>query len=133
MAVLVRDARIVVTNDTGMSHLAAALATPSVVICSGADPARFAPADSTRHRVLSVPIACRPCMHAECPIGHPCALAISVEQVLQTIASLLQDAGATAPSLLQGARSARPGAHQGAQQGTQQVARPMQTNVMPPT
>lgn len=93
LAVLVRDARIVVTNDTGMSHLAAALATPSVVICSGADPARFAPADSSRHRVLWAPIACRPCMHATCPIGHPCALAISVEQVLQSVGALLQESG----------------------------------------
>lgn len=95
LAVLVRDARIVVTNDTGMSHIAAALATRSVVICSGADPARFAPADATRHRVLAVPIACRPCLHAECPIGHPCALAISVEQVLQTVEAVLRDPGAS--------------------------------------
>ena len=96
LAVLVRDARIVVTNDTGMSHMAAALATRSVVICSGADPARFAPADHARHRVLSVPVACRPCLHAVCPIGHPCALAISVDHVLQTIEVLLQDDGARA-------------------------------------
>ena len=100
LAVLVRNARIVVTNDTGMSHMAAALATRSVVVCSGADPDRFAPLDRSRHCVLSAPIACRPCLHAECPIGHPCALAISVEQVLHAIEALLQDdAAPVAPSV----------------------------------
>lgn len=48
-AALIEGAEIVVTNDTGTSHLAAALRTPSVVIFIASDPARWAPADTLRH------------------------------------------------------------------------------------
>ena len=57
LAVLVRDAALVLTNDTGVSHLAAAVRAPSVVIFTATDPARWAPADPTRHRAVQVPSA----------------------------------------------------------------------------
>ena len=78
---IVAGARLVVCNDTGVSHVAAALRTPSVVVSCGADPWRFAPLDRSCHDVLHERMACRPCQHDHCPIGHPCALAIDVERV----------------------------------------------------
>ena len=45
-AALIEAAAVVVTNDTGTSHLAAALRVPSVVIFIASDPARWAPADA---------------------------------------------------------------------------------------
>lgn len=90
LAVLVARARMVICNDTGMSHVAAAVATPSVVICSGADPRRWAPLDSNLHRVLHADMPCRPCAHAECPMGgHPCADSVSAGQVLAESLNLL--------------------------------------------
>jgi len=52
-AALIARARLLVCNDTGVSHLADAVRTPSVVISTGDNPARWAPIDAARHRVLS--------------------------------------------------------------------------------
>lgn len=82
VAALVQSARLVLTNDTGMSHLATAVHTPSVVLAMGSDPSRWAPLDNHRHRCLAAPIACRPCNYETCPIGFPCATALEVSKVV---------------------------------------------------
>ena len=52
LGVLLEGARLLVCNDTGVSHVAAGLGLPSVVISTGDNPARWAPIDGRRHRVL---------------------------------------------------------------------------------
>jgi len=91
LAALVGRCRLVVCNDTGMSHVAAARRTPSVVIASGSDVRRWAPLDGRRHSVLSVNVPCRPCSHATCPIGHPCALGVTVDDVLARVRRHLEE------------------------------------------
>lgn len=52
IAVLLKQSRLLVCNDTGVSHLADALAVNSVVIFSNSDSKRWAPLDRQRHRVV---------------------------------------------------------------------------------
>lgn len=52
-AALVAQLDLLVTNDTGASHLAAAVGTPSVVLFGPTRPAEYAPLDAERHRVVN--------------------------------------------------------------------------------
>lgn len=85
LGALVEGAELVLCNDTGVSHIAAALETPSVVVSSGADAARWAPLAAELHPVLWAPMACRPCAHAVCPTGHGCAKAIGVDEAIAAV------------------------------------------------
>ncbi|MFC4278561.1 glycosyltransferase family 9 protein [Achromobacter aloeverae] len=89
LAALMRDCALLVCNDTGVSHIAAGVGAPSVVIACGSDAARWAPLDRTRHKVLFHDLPCRPCAHRVCPIGHPCATAVGVEDVLAAVQAKL--------------------------------------------
>jgi len=89
-AALVSAAALIVANDTGASHIAAAVGTRSVIIASGSDVARWAPHDAWRHKVLWRDVACRPCMHVTCPIPrHPCATGVYADDVVMAAAGLL--------------------------------------------
>lgn len=87
---LLRGARLLVCNDTGASHVAAALRVPSVVTSCGGEAARWAPADRRLHRVLAKAAPCRPCAFSDCPYGHPCAEALTVSEVLAAIEDQLR-------------------------------------------
>ena len=92
LGALVEWATQVVCNDTGISHIAAALGTPSVVVANGSDVSRWAPADKQRHRVLWHDLPCRPCSHDHCPHGQACAQAVPVQAVAQQSLRLLRGA-----------------------------------------
>ncbi len=83
LGALVEKAAVVVSNDTGISHIAAALRRPSVVVANGSDVSRWAPADARRHRVFWHDLPCRPCAHSVCPHGQACALAVEAGPVIR--------------------------------------------------
>jgi len=93
LAALLRASRLLVCNDTGVSHVAAAVGARSVVVASGSDVRRWAPLDAARHTVLWCDASCRPCSHHECPIGHPCALGVGTAQVLRCAQEALVQQG----------------------------------------
>jgi ADP-heptose:LPS heptosyltransferase len=88
-AAIVERARLLVCNDTAVSHMAAALRVPSVVVTLGSDPERWASRDRGLHRAVWEPVACRPCAHAQCPIGHPCAQSLMPSRVALEARALL--------------------------------------------
>jgi ADP-heptose:LPS heptosyltransferase len=97
LGALLRGARLLVCNDTGVSHIAAALKVPSIVVACGSEVARWAPPDRRLHRVLAAPAPCRPCAHAVCPVGHGCALDLRTDEVLAALASLLHESTSHIP------------------------------------
>jgi heptosyltransferase-2 len=82
---------LVVTNDTGPAHIAAALGRPTLVIFGPTNPLTtrpFAPvAEILRH-----PPDCAPCMLRDCPIDHRCMTAITVDEVFEHSHALLKRA-----------------------------------------
>jgi ADP-heptose:LPS heptosyltransferase len=52
LGLLISQARLLVCNDTGVSHIAAAMHTPSVILYSTSDPRRWRPLDHQLHRAV---------------------------------------------------------------------------------
>ena len=86
---LIAGADFVVSNDSGLMHVAAALGRPQVALFGSSSPEHTPPA-SPAARVLWLRIECSPCYQRECPLGHfRCMKEIGVEMVsnqLKTIA-----------------------------------------------
>ena len=70
---LVADARGVVSNDSGLMHVAAAFGRPQVALFGSSDP-RHTPPRSPRARVLWLHLPCSPCFARQCPLGHTACL-----------------------------------------------------------
>jgi ADP-heptose:LPS heptosyltransferase len=90
MAALLTGARLLVSNDTGASHIATAVRTPSVVVVLGSQPDRWAPLNAQRHRTVMKPVECRPCAYHECPIGFHCERQVQPADVIDTIQHILE-------------------------------------------
>lgn len=82
---------LVVTNDTGPAHIAAALGRPTLVIFGPTNPLTTRPF-APEAEVLRHPPDCAPCMLRDCPIDHRCMTAITVDEVFERSQALLKRA-----------------------------------------
>lgn len=73
---------LLVTNDTGPAHIAAALGRPTLVIFGPTNPLTTRPF-SPYGEIIREPPDCAPCMLRDCPIDHRCMTAISPEYVFE--------------------------------------------------
>ena len=85
---LLSVADLVISNDTGPAHIAAALGRPTLVIFGPTNPLTTRPYSSTA-TVVREPPDCAPCMLRDCPIDHRCMTAISVEEIVSRSVALL--------------------------------------------
>ncbi len=88
---LLARARLLVTNDTGPMHLAAALGTPVLALFGATDPRVSAPRGPGLSRIVMDPEPCSPCFLRDCPIpGHPCLTKIGTARVLREAREMLE-------------------------------------------
>ncbi len=97
---LVQRCSLMITNDTGARHIAAALNVAVVTLFGSTDP-RWTTLNFPRERIVRVPVPCSPCQDKLCrqPAGstyHQCMTAITPEMVLAAAGELLDLPGGAA-------------------------------------
>lgn len=90
---------VLVTNDTGPMHLAAAVGTPTVTLWGSSDPAEVRPVGARDVRVSGADLPCKPCFKNHCPrtgLGtilseahNECMELIALDQVTEATMSML--------------------------------------------
>ena len=84
----------VVSNDSGLMHVAAALGRPTMGVYGSTDP-RHTPPAAHRSATLWLHLDCSPCFQRTCPLGHSnCLRGIAPEAVWGRLQSLFPDAAA---------------------------------------
>ncbi|RLA43833.1 MAG: lipopolysaccharide heptosyltransferase II [Gammaproteobacteria bacterium] len=87
---LLSCASLVITNDSGLMHIAAALSRPLVAIYGSTSPA-FTPPLGKQVETLAIPVECGPCFERECPLQHlKCLNELLPELVLAAIDRLAE-------------------------------------------
>jgi heptosyltransferase-2 len=74
------ESSLMITNDSGPMHIAAALGVPTVAVFGSTDERVTSPF-GRRTRVVKNPVECSPCLLRECPIDHRCMNGVMVEDV----------------------------------------------------
>jgi len=79
---------LLISNDMGLAHVAAAVGTPTVVIFGPTNPETTRPFAENSY-IIREQVECSPCMLRDCPIDHRCMTRISVDRVFHAAVTRL--------------------------------------------
>lgn len=88
LAAILARAKLLLTNDTGPMHLAAACGTPTVALFGSTNPVWTRPCGD-EHRVVREVVPCSPCYQRTCRFGALCFERLGVERVFQEVLEML--------------------------------------------
>lgn len=87
---ILRGLDVLVSNDTGTMHLAAALGVPVVAIFGSTEPMLTAPLGE-RQIIIRHQVECSPCFLRECPIDFRCMDEVSADEVKDAVLTLTRE------------------------------------------
>jgi FkbM family methyltransferase len=87
---LLASAQVFVGNDSGLSHIAAAVGIPTVTVFSGVVDWRMAHPAGNHVSLLRIPISCSPCYSSRCPHAKACLMSIDPEAVAREVLFYLE-------------------------------------------
>jgi heptosyltransferase-2 len=87
---LIKECALLVTNDSGPMHLAAALSVPQVAIFGSTSDVATGPLSDVA-RVVRVPAECSPCFLRECPTDFRCMTGITVGMIMEAAEQKLRE------------------------------------------
>jgi heptosyltransferase-2 len=96
---IVRRCDLMITNDTGPRHIAAAFEVPVVTIFGPTHP-QWTEIYYAKERQVAVKVFCGPCQKKTCPLDHRCMTQVTPAMVFASALTLLQEprTAATIPS-----------------------------------
>ncbi len=83
LAAALKVCSLVLTNDTGPMHLAAAIGAPVVAVFGSTAPELTGPLFSPRAQIVRQPVPCAPCFLRQCPIDLRCLRGIPPQAVVE--------------------------------------------------
>jgi heptosyltransferase-2 len=88
---ILAESSLMITNDSGPMHIAAALGIPTVAIFGSTDERVTAPY-GLRTRIVKHSVDCSPCLLRDCPIDHRCMDGVTVDDVCRAARELIPGA-----------------------------------------
>lgn len=89
-AAMLSQVDLLISNDTGLAHLAPAAGTRTIVIFGPTNPNTTRPF-SPNAEVVQKEVECSPCMLRDCPIDHRCMTRVTINEVFETAERLLNE------------------------------------------
>lgn len=88
MSALIEKCNLIIANDSGPMHVAAALKIPTIGIFGPTDPQKHGPYSKNSTFVIKEDLDCIICNHLECPIQHQCMRELPVNKVLESLINI---------------------------------------------